>query len=186
MIAVALKLWAFLRSPIGKYAAIALAVILALWAFGNARYKAGVKHEQSAQAEAIEKAEKRVQEAEKKAEAITTRVEVKHAAAVEKIRTVTQTLIKEVPYAVPSDPSRASLSVGFVRLHDAAAIGVSGLSDPAGRADAEASGVTDADLARTILPNYETCRINAETVKAWQSFWTDQAALYNRTIGAKP
>jgi hypothetical protein len=172
--------------PFSGYILIVALCGLALWGVHHAGYRAGVKHEQDAQAEALAKAEKRVKEAEKKAATITTRVEVRHAAAVEKIRTVTQTLIKEVPYAVPSDPARASLSVGFVRLHDAAATGLPGLPDPAGRADAEASGIGDADLARTLLGNYEACHVSAETVTAWQSWVVDQAALYNRTIGAKP
>ena len=177
---------AFLRSPIGKYAAIALAVILALWAFGNARYKAGAEHQRAEYQKALEKAEKRAREAEKKAATISTRVEVKHAAAVEKIRTVTQTLIKEVPYVVTQDPARLNISWGAVRLLDAAALGVPSVPTPPGVSDADPSPIGDADLTRTGITNAEACRINAETIMAWQSFWADQAALYNRTIGVKP
>jgi hypothetical protein len=177
--------FAFLRSPLGKYGAITLAVALALWSIHHAGYSAGVKHEQAQYAKALAKAEKKAAETKKTSDAITAKVEVAHIQTVEKIRTVTQTLIKEVPYAVPSDPARKSLSVGFVRLHDAAATGDPGLSDPTGRADAEASGVTDPDLSRVILANYETCRINAETVIAWQSWATDQAALYAKNYGAQ-
>jgi len=176
---------AFLRSPLGKYGAIALAVALALWGVNHAGYRSGVNHEQAQYAKALAKAEKKALETKKAADAITAKAEVAHIQTVEKIRTVTQTLIKEVPYAVPSDPTRQSLSVGFVRLHDAAATGDPGLPDPAGRADAEASGVTDPDLSRAILANYEACRINAETVTAWQSWWTDQAALHEKNYGAQ-
>jgi hypothetical protein len=180
------KLWAFIRSPLGLKIVLALAVCAAFWGYGEVRYSAGVQHERAVWVKAAAKAEKKAAQTEKKSAAITTRVEVQHAATVERIRTVTQTLIKEVPYAVPSDPARASLSVGFVRLHDAAAVGVPGLSDPAGRPDAAASGVDDAALARTVIPNYEACRINAETVKAWGAWWRAQAELYNNTIGDKP
>lgn len=177
--------WRFLKSPIGIRVAIAIGAVVAIGYAGHVVYGAGRKHERAECAKLAAKAEKRVAETKKKSDAITGKVETQHAQTVEKIRTVTKTLIKEVPYAVPSDPTRASLSVGFVRLHDAAATGVPALSDPAGRTDAEASGIGDADLARTIIPNYETCRISAETVKAWQSWATDQAALYNQTIGAQ-
>lgn len=177
MIALALKAWSLAKSPCGRRVLLLIAAVLAVWSYGEIRYAAGVKHERAIWQVAQAKAEAKARKVEKKSDAITAKAEVKHVAAVEKIRTVTQTLIKEVPYAVPSDPARASLSVGFVRLHDAAATGVPGLSDPAGRADAEASGVADADLARTVLANYETCRVNAETVTAWQSWWADQAEL---------
>ena len=175
----------FLRSPLGKYAAIGLAVVMALLTIHHAGYSAGVKHEQAEYAKAIAKAEKRAAETKKKSDAITEKVEAQHIQTVEKIRTVTQTLIKEVPYAVPSVPGRANLPWGAVRLLDAAAIGVPSVPNPPGVSDAEASPVGDADLTRTGIANAETCRINAETVMAWQSWATGQAALYNSSIGAQ-
>lgn len=175
----------FIRSPLGKYAIAALAVILILLGVRHMGYSAGVKHEQAAYAKALEKAEKKAAETKTKSDTITAKAEEQHVQTVEKIRTVTKTLIQEVPYAVPSYPTRASLSIGFVRLHDAAATGLPGLSDPAGRPDAEASGIDDAALSRAVIANYETCRINSEAVTAWQSWVTDQAALYNAAIGAK-
>ena len=182
MIAAALV---FIRSPLGKYAAIALAVVLALWGIHHAGYSAGVKHQRAEYAKALAKAEKKAAETKKASDAITAKAEEKHVQTVEKIRTVTQTLIKEVPYAVPSVPGRANLPWGAVRLLDAAVLGVPSVPNPPGVSDAEASPVGDADLTRTGITNAETCHINAETVMAWQSFWTDQAALYNSSISAK-
>lgn len=171
--------------PYAGYLLIAALLALALWGVHHRGYKAGIKHEQAAQAERVEKAKKRVQEGEKKADAITTKAEAEHVRTVEKIRTVTQTLYKEVSVAVPQDPARLNIAWGAVRLLDSAILGVPSLPNPSGVSDATPSTVTDADLTRTGIANAEACRINSETVKAWQSFWTDQAANYNATIGAK-
>lgn len=178
-------LWHFIKSPAGRWLCIAIVAALALWGFGEARYRAGVAHEVAAQAKRLEKAQKHVAKVEKKSAEIGVKAGEKLEARKVEIRTITQTLIKEIPYAVPSDPARPSLPVGLVRLHDAAVLGLPGLSDPAGRADGEASGVTDAAAAPVLIANAETCRINAETVMAWQSYWTDQAALHVKEIGPR-
>lgn len=172
--------------PYAGYLLIAALLGLALWWSNHQGYKAGVKHEQAAQAERVEKAKKRVLEGEKRAVAITDKAEAEHVRTVEKIRTVTQTLYREIPYAVPQDPTRVNISWGAVRLLDSAILGVSSLPNPSGVSDAAPSTVTDADLTRTGIANAEACRINAETVTAWAAWWQAQAANYNATVGVKP
>jgi hypothetical protein len=177
-------LWHFLKTPTGRYLGAALVVMAALFMVRAEGYRAGVKHEVAAQAERVKAAQKHVAKVEAKSAEIGAKTAEKLAAKKVEIRTITKTLLKEIPYAVPQDPTRGSLSVGFVRLHDAAVLGLPGLSDPAGRADATPSGVTDAAAASVLIANAETCRINAEAVTAWQTYWASQAALWKKTIKA--
>lgn len=65
----------------------------------------------------------------------------------------------------PASPPRSvgCVSVGLVRLHDAAALGVDPdtLPLPAGSSDDACSSVTNADLASAISDNYAAARANA-------------------------
>ncbi len=68
-----------------------------------------------------------------------------------RIRTVTRTLIKEVPvYVTPDDDRRCVVPVGFVRIHDAAAAGIRPVPDPAGRPDDAPSGLALSAVAGTV------------------------------------
>jgi len=175
-------LWRFAASPIGRYAMISAAVVAAGWAIHHHGYTSGIKREKAAQEAREAVARKRVAKVEAKSAEISTKTGEKLAAKKVEIRTITQTLIKEVPYAVPQDPTRGSWPIGLVRLHDAAVLGMPGLSDPAGRADAAPSGVTDAVAAPVLIANAEACRINAETVIAWRRWADDQAELWNAKV----
>jgi hypothetical protein len=177
-------IWSFLKSPIGRWVCLAILVGGMLFAVRAEGYKAGEGAEKAAEAKRVAKAVQHVAKVEKAATAISADVGQKLDTRKVEIRTVTQTLTKEVPYAVPSDPTRGSLSVGFVRLHDAAILGVPRVPDPAGRPDAAPSGYADAQLAETDIANAGACLSNAETVIAWQDYWSRQAALYDKTIKA--
>ena len=78
------------------------------------------------------------------------------------------------------------LSVGFVRLHDAAAIGrdLSAVPAPAGLADDATSPVKSSRLATVIVANYGECRADAERLTALQEWVRTTQANFNQ--GTKP
>lgn len=67
-----------------------------------------------------------------------------------------KTITKEVPvYVTPAADASCTLTRGFVRLHDGAAVNV--LPGPAEPADAEPAGVALSAATETITDNYTTC-----------------------------
>ena len=101
--------------------------------------------------------------------AITQPIEQKDAAAQIHIRTVTQTIIKEIPIYVKT--TDCPMPGGFRVLHDAAANGQ--LPDAAGIADAEP--VPAQDVASTVAENYGVCQLNSERLSALQEWVRAQA-----------
>jgi hypothetical protein len=102
-----------------------------------------------------------------------------HQTAAEAIRTVYRTIEWEIPVHVsPETDARFPLAVGFVRVHDAAALGmpVADVHDPAGRPDDAASELAASEAARTIAGNYEACADNAQRLETWQAWWRGQLA----------
>lgn len=177
---------AFLRSPIGKYAAIALAAVLALLGIHHAGYRAGVDHQRAEYQKATERAEKRVVEVGKKSDAATEKVAEKHVQTVEKIRWRTQTLTKEVAVYVPQTVDREfRLSVGFVRVHDAAATGAALPESPGGSVETP-SDVAPSQLAATFIGNYGTCYTWQSEALTWRSWYVTQRDLYNQATGLSP
>lgn len=107
-----------------------------------------------------------------------------HQLAAERVRTVYRAIERELPAHVTADiDARFPVPVGFVRVHDAAALGLSvaDVHDPAGRADDAASELAASDAARVITGNYEACADNAERLGAWQSWWRGQLASTGRS-----
>lgn len=94
----------------------------------------------------------------------------KEAAAQVKIRTVFQTIIKEVPKYVSVND--CPMSPGFRVFHDSAANGQ--LPDPARIPDAAA--VPASDVANTVAGNYETCLTTATRLTGLQEWVKAQAA----------
>lgn len=108
--------------------------------------------------------------------AVAPPIAAKHEAAVVQIRTVTKTILKEVPVYVKA--TDCPMPGGFRVLHDAAADGR--IPEPAGIADAAA---VPADVAAgTVAENYGLCHETAERLTALQSWVRAQQAL--RTSGA--
>ena len=103
-------------------------------------------------------------------QAVTAKVDTKHAQVVERIRTVTVTQIKEVPtYVSDSD---CPLSPGFRVLHDAAVAGE--LPDPSRIADA--APVPAPDVAETAVENAGICRETAQRLTDLQEWVKQQKA----------
>lgn len=84
-----------------------------------------------------------------------------------------RTITREVHDVVtPAIDARYPLPVGFVRVHDAAALGLdlSAIPSPAGEPDDAASSVTASDAAATITANYGRCRSASQQLidlQAW-------------------
>ena len=90
-----------------------------------------------------------------------------------------RTIIQKVPtYVTPQDDLRYPLSVGFVRLHDAAALGVDpgSVSIGAGQSDDARSPVESSALATVIAGNYEACHANAQQLTDLQDWVRQQEA----------
>lgn len=162
-------LWGFLRSPLGQVLAVAVAGLMVLSLADARGYRRGVEAERGRWDAKIkaDAAKARAKEA-KDAKAADKSAERVEAVRVE-TRWRTQTIIKEIPYALPSDPAVPGLRWGFVRLHDEATVGVSGSSDRAGEPDGAVSPVTDADAIQVIAENYGACRFDQARLAELQS-----------------
>ena len=141
---------------------IGLALVAALafshgWAYRSGR--AAVRAEYTAQAENANVARA----------VITPPIVKKEAAAQVRIRTVTQTIIKEVPVYVKA--TDCPMPGGFRVLHDAAADGQ--LPDAARIPDA--ATVPAQDVAATVADNYGTCQQTATRLSGLQEWVRAQA-----------
>lgn len=99
------------------------------------------------------------------------------AARTTTIRETHRTIEREIPRAItPETDARFPLSVGFVRVHDAAAASVplADVHDPAGRPDDAASTVAASEAARVIGWNYEAANDCAARLIGWQDWWRAQ------------
>lgn len=87
-------------------------------------------------------------------------------------------LYREIPHALPPETdARYPQPVGLIRLHDAAALGVPPVPDPAGRADDAASEVTSSGLGEAFTDNYGAANRCLGTLSALQDWVAGQAAL---------
>lgn len=114
-------------------------------------------------------------------DASTARLDVKTITQyVDRVRVIhdtTHVLQREIPsYVTPATDRAFPLPVGFVRLHDAAASGVSELP-AAGPADATASDITPSTAAGIITDNYGTCHETAAQLSALQDWIRERNAL---------
>lgn len=126
----------------------------------------------------------RVIERERDQADVTSEVEARATETQVQIRTVTQTIIKEVPIYVPAEAdARFALPAGLVRVHDAAATGQP-LSEPSGEPDdaarnLEASDIAPSWLAATIAENYGTCHADQARLGDLQDWVRRQQAVTN-------
>ncbi|MEJ0065031.1 MAG: hypothetical protein WDM85_06005 [Caulobacteraceae bacterium] len=97
----------------------------------------------------------------------------------DRVRTVTRTLIEKVPtYVSATTDARYPVPWGFVRLHDAAAVGddLSAAAPSPRRPDDGASDVTTSEAAGVIVANYGSCRADQARLAELQA-WTRQIGL---------
>lgn len=160
---------------------LALIAIAATYHVGR---RAGVSAERAAQTERAAKGLKIAAAAAGKGAAITQDVRRDLDAKNVKIRWRTKTLKEEVPVYVPFEVDRAfSVPVGFVRLHDAAALGATLPAAASGPVDAP-SGVALSAVAGTIVDNYGACHVLEAEALAWRDWYSRQAALHGRYVKA--
>lgn len=154
-------------------AGAALALFIAIPLANHAGYERGKRDEQSAQQARNVVARDEAQARTDKAAQASSQVGEKVEAARVEVRTVTQTLIREVPrYVTVASDAQCSVPAGFVRLHDAAAAGVLPQApDPAGQPADAPSGIALSAVAATVADNYGGCREDREALKGWQDWW---------------
>lgn len=165
--------------------ALAVGVALAIGFAGGwtvRDWKAGADATDAAKAETREVV--RVVERERDQADVTSEVEARASETQVQIRTVTQTIIKEVPIYVPAEAdTRYALPVGLVRVHDAAATGQP-LPEPSGEPDDAARNLEPSDiapswLAATIAQNYGTCLSDQARLGDLQEWVRRQQAVTN-------
>jgi len=98
------------------------------------------------------------------------------------VRTVTQTLTREVVRYVPAAAdAQCVVPVGFVRLHDAAATGILPDASPTAGESADApSGVALSAVGETVAENYGGCREDREALKGWQAWYAGVSPAFKR------
>lgn len=181
MLILLLKVRDFFKTDPGRYVLIALAVIIALLVLGKCQFDRGVKHEQAAQAERLKKAEKAVAKREVKAEKITSEVRADVAEKQIEYRTVTKTLVKEVPkYVTVQADAKCVVPAGFVSLHDSAASGSPSLPVGAGRSLDTPSGVELSAVAETLVTNYGTAYQWRAEAEGWRRWYAEQKAEWDK------
>lgn len=148
-----------------------LALLAAIFLYGEARHRAGVQEKQAEWDKAAERGRSAVAELKRKANTVTTVVETK---VVERIKTVQvkgDTREKVVTEFVPIDSGY--FDGRFRVYHDAAASNT--VPDPTEVANA--APVTATEVARTINVNYTRCHKAYEVVAGWQEWAKKQCAL---------
>ena len=155
------------------YRLLALAALgLALVGFGWVKGAGHVQAQWDAavQQQALQATAVREEQAQATVEVITEYVD-----RVRVVREKGDTIIKEVPVYVPVQADAAcTINRGFVRLHDAAAVGA--LPEPARDTDAAAASIALSAVAGTVATNYQTCHDNAEQLRALQSWVREMAS----------
>lgn len=114
---------------------------------------------------------RQAQQADAQREEVAAPVAATQIVVQERIRTVTKTIIKEVPVYVKADA--CPMPGGFRVLHDAAADG----EVPDAARIADAAPVPAQDVAATVADNYGTCLANAARLTGLQEWVSRQVNL---------
>ncbi|HVJ03814.1 MAG TPA: hypothetical protein VM662_16675 [Sphingomonas sp.] len=181
-----------------KATGIACALSLAIGGVAGWKLHDGLIHQPHLRADsnAALAAEKAARAAEGKGATIATEIRDAHDVDQAEIRTVTQTIIKEVPRYVssnvkcpavpassgaPAQPERvavADVSVGFGLLHDAAALG-NPPAPPGPGVDLDAPrGTGMPAVASTIVANYGMCHAWRAEAAAWRDWYERERAAW--------
>lgn len=151
----------FFTTKPGCYVGIALLLAVSGWYLNHHGYASGVKAEQQQEALRLAKAKAAAAEEGRKLQRTIDDhliAAADHAGFLRgQAQAKTITLTKEIPKYVPVEVDRAfPVPCGFVRLHDAAALGVypQALDNPSALADDAACPLKASDLAAVIVENY--------------------------------
>lgn len=161
----------FFSKPPGIWIAAALCLVMCFWWYGNHQWHRGYL----AAGIDADKAAAVINTGQVK---IVEKLRTVYLPQEAKIKTVTQTIIKEVPvYVTKQDDARCVINNGFVRLHDAEAKGELP-GGPAGT-DADPSGIGLSEVAKTVTRNYGTCHLAFTRLDEWQAWYRQNRALWN-------
>ena len=122
----------------------------------------------------VEKIVYRQAEAAKITEGVGRRVAERET----EVRTVTRTIIEKVPVYVTAEADLLPVPLGFVRLHDAAALGTPAVPFGARESADSPSGVALSTVAGTVAYNYGECLGWREQVIGWQAWYAEQKAAW--------
>lgn len=186
-----------------KVTAIAGAVLLAIGLAGGWKlhdafvYKPHLAADRAAELRIVKAAARLTAEAQRLGEARRAQLDKRQA----DIRTVTNTILKEVPRYVQSEvrcpvasgesggPPRVALadvSVGFGLLHNYAAVGLAPPATPAAGVDLSApSGVGMPRVAATIVSNYGQCHAAIAEVASWRAWHRDDFSPWWTRVDAE-
>lgn len=156
------------------YGALALALLAVAWVHG---YSRGERKLWEYQAEQAKAAVPIIVKQGETTERIVTRWREKAA----EVKVVTQTVEKEVVRYVPpsADPV---LGLGWVYLHDAAAVGA--VPKPAEGVDVSSPALASSEALRGVVGNYGTCHATALQLMALQEWVRSQYQVMNlRPLG---
>jgi hypothetical protein len=109
---------------------------------------------------------RKAQEAAQASKAVQTASEAQQT----HIQYVTRIIHDQIKVALPASADPL-LSHGFVRLYDAAALGVPPAAPASAGADAAASPYRASDALDSINTNYASCRIDQGNLAAWQAWY---------------
>lgn len=170
-------LWGFLKSPFGKWALIALGVLLVLLTVNRAGYASGVRSERAKEAKIEAAARARIDKlaAAQAASADQFRAQLAAAQAAQAVRT--ETLIRKVPvYVTRKADAACVVPAGFVSLWNGGAGGPGAAPEtPRGPVEA-ASGVALSDVARADLANYGVAYGWRDEALTWRGWYADLIA----------
>lgn len=160
-------------------ATLGAVVMFALWKSAEAGRESDKVGYAKAEKAAVEKALER----QKAQNDIDKTAAVSEAKAQTRIVEVTHTIREKVPVYVPTT-TRCPVTAGFVRVLDAAVLGVSPADIPlaAGQSDDSCAAVDPRTLALNIVANYGACQANAQQLTSLQGWVT---ATIRASKGAK-
>lgn len=166
----------FLRGPLGRYVLI-LAGVGLLWVHGWHTGRGQVNRAWDAE-KAAAKAARETKEAAGKAVAAEVAGKLAQTQADTAVRT--RTLIQKVKVYVPAkDDAACVVPDGYVRLHDAAALGQPEV--PAASSGSEqAPRVALSDSLSTVIGNYGQALTWRAEAQAWRDWYARQAEAWGR------
>lgn len=171
--------WKFFTGPVGRWVALAAAVLALLAGVHHHGVTKGAAREKAAQAARMDRARKDVARREARAVQITDAARAGLDRERVRIQTRTVTLIREVPtYVSPAADDRCIVPVGFVRLHDAAA-SASELPAAAGGPLDAPSGVDLSAVASVVTQNYGTAYQWRAEAMTWRRWYAEQKAAWD-------
>jgi hypothetical protein len=169
----------FITGPVGRWIALALAVLALLAGVHHHGVTQGRDREKAAQAARLERARKDVVRREARAVQITDTARAGLDRERVRIQTRTVTLIREVPvYVTPAADDRCVIPVGFVRLHDAAASETRLPATAGGPLDAPA-GIDLSAVASVVATNYGTAYGWRAEALTWRRWYAEQKAAWD-------